>query len=588
MRSSLAFKLLALTGAAVVVPSVVIAVLLYAMSAQALKNSVAESERHLAQNVAFRVEEDIHQSLALLSAIAGQKGFAQRSTRDIRSTLSTLLNLHPAFSECALVNARGVEQVKLHADHSAAPRITRAGRPELVIPLKTRRAYVGAPFFSRRRLPEMLVSVPFPTREGALIGKVSLGRLWSFLEALRIGEHGYAFVVDSNGKLLAHPAAERVRAHADFSSLAVVQAWQKNPSQPTPLLEFNDEQGRPVIGMAYPIRPLAGAVVVQQPKADVLATLAHMRRESLLWTLVWMAVFSGLAALFLWRILSPLRQLHAGVEAIARGERQVQVDIRSQDELGRLGRAFTRMADALRQLETMRQDLVSMIVHDLKAPLTGMLMSLDRVLSEDLGPVAESQVKMLVTGRKAAERLLAMIQNLLDIARMEEGKMTLFPSVLELRSFLQEQIAPFQTEAESSKKALRVEFEKDLPPIQADAGLLSRVLVNLVSNALRHTRQGMGEIVIRAHRENGGVAIHVQDNGEGIPEEYREKIFEKFVQAERKRAPLRTGTGLGLTFCKMAIEAHGGTISVQSASGQGSTFTVTLPIAPPSPQEGEG
>ncbi len=181
-----------------------------------------------------------------------------------------------------------------------------------------------------------------------------------------------------------------------------------------------------------------------------------------------------------------------------------------------------------------------------------------------------------------------MIQNLLDVAKMEEGKLNPSLAEVDLKDLLEECGENFRMQIEREGKRFVKMFPPELPRTAVDEQLVRRVVANLLSNAIRHTSR-QGTITLGAQKVGQALHIKVQDDGEGISPEYQEKIFDKFVQAERspeatgrggdrKRVRLRSGTGLGLTFCKMAVELHGGAIRVESQVGKGSSFIFTLPI----------
>jgi signal transduction histidine kinase len=259
----------------------------------------------------------------------------------------------------------------------------------------------------------------------------------------------------------------------------------------------------------------------------------------------------------------------------------VALDIRTGDELEEVGAAFNTMAVSLRKLETMRQDMINMIVHDLKSPLSTILASLDYILSEELGKLPEDQKNFMAISQRSGNELLNMIQTLLDIAKMEEGKMTLSRETFAPVPWAEKAVRSFQPIAEMGKKQLSLTAASPLPEVEGDVVLLGRVLGNLLSNALRHTRMNVGVVSVHLEADENILRVSVKDNGEGIPLEQQASIFEKFVQADGAHQRARSGTGLGLTFCKMAVEAHGGMITVQSAPQQGSTFTFTVPLVRP-------
>lgn len=226
--------------------------------------------------------------------------------------------------------------------------------------------------------------------------------------------------------------------------------------------------------------------------------------------------------------------------------------------------------------EKLKNDLTHMIVHDLKNPLTsirGGAYLLKSVAAQD---ARAAQAVDLV--QRNCDRMMSMIMNLLDIERLETGKLQLVRAELPLQDFLATTIETQRLAAGEREIALEVPPELTETRISADANLLERVLTNLLSNAIKHTRPE-GRIRVTAEREDDArIAISVVDNGNGIPKEYHEKIFQKFGQAELRREGQKTDTGLGLTFCKLAVEAHGGKITVDSEPGKGSAFRITLPI----------
>jgi PAS domain S-box-containing protein len=231
--------------------------------------------------------------------------------------------------------------------------------------------------------------------------------------------------------------------------------------------------------------------------------------------------------------------------------------------------------EELLRLNALRHDLTNMVVHDMKGPLAEVMGNLD-LISYD--PMSEMQREALDLANLGAEDLLRMIMNLLDIDRLEEGRLLVRPEPLVFLDLTQELLRKFQTLIRL--KGLEVDAQDHgAGPFEADIALLSRVLQNLLTNALAHTAEG-GRVLLGAAADRDGVVLSVQDNGSGIPERFQARIFQKFSQASDGTGP-RTSTGLGLTFCKMAVEAHGGRIWFASQEGQGSTFYVWLPRQPP-------
>jgi len=246
-----------------------------------------------------------------------------------------------------------------------------------------------------------------------------------------------------------------------------------------------------------------------------------------------------------------------------------------------------------KELERMREDLTHMIVHDLRSPLAAVMggLHLVRELINRGADIARA-VEPLDIAISSSEKMLELVNSLLDISQLEAGQMRLeikARSLPDLVDGARARVAPLALE---DGIALRVDLPPDLPQVAADENLVTRVLVNLLDNAIKFSPRG-GVVSVRADGVSAiptfeessettaqhYISVSVTDTGPGIPEAYREKIFEKFSQVEEQESRRGLGSGLGLTFCKLVVEAHGGHIWVESQMGQGSTFTFTLPVA---------
>lgn len=578
-RHSLRFRLLILCAAAVTVPAVVISLFQRRIGSDALKRAIEQEQTQLARRIATGVDNEIHHAQSLVALVAGSSSFSAGSRVDQYEALHNLLTQNPAFQEAMFVNAAGDELMKVN---QAGTRPSLLHRTENV-----RERFIGAPFFSGNRSPTILIGEPVrsfynPLRQGAIFAKMSFTTLGALMRQANVGPRGEAFVVNERGTLLAHPDDKQVFAHANLARTPVVQDWIAHPAEPTRLQEYIGANGQPMMALAYPIPLLKSAVIVQQPKADVYAPLEHMRNQVILWTLVSLLVFISLAVAVALRILDPLRRLRLATEEVGSGQRDLHLDIHTHDELEELGTAFERMTHSLAELERMRSDLINMVVHDLKMPLATILPSLDCLLTGELGRLTSEQLHFVQMSRRSGHEMLMLIQNLLDVAKIEEGKMNLHRELFVPGDWAESVIANFQPLAAAGKKQLKFVESKQIGTVEGDVALLSRALGNLISNALRHTVAGQGEVTVTIYREGNQLAVQVSDNGEGIPEEDQQRIFDKFVQGS-KRMPVRTGTGLGLTFCKLVIEAHGGRITVSSIAKEGTQFTFHLPLQNPAP-----
>jgi len=229
----------------------------------------------------------------------------------------------------------------------------------------------------------------------------------------------------------------------------------------------------------------------------------------------------------------------------------------------------------LEQLEKIKDSLTHMIVHDLNNPLTAISGELQLLKMEE-GEFNAEQKKGVNSAFASTQDLKIMISNLLDINKMEENKLKLNYEKFRLEDLTREVTDQLGGMAQIENKTISLESVPDMPEMSADKELIRRTIANLVNNAIKHSPSGGNVLIKTFFKEvDNYFCMQVKDSGGGIPEEYSNKIFDKFVQVENEKAKM--GHGLGLTFCKMAVEAHGGKIWAESELGKGSIFYFTIP-----------
>src|SRR5687767_5288213 len=238
----------------------------------------------------------------------------------------------------------------------------------------------------------------------------------------------------------------------------------------------------------------------------------------------------------------------------------------------------------LRELEKVRDDLMKMIVHDLKTPLTSVLATLEMLADGDFGQVTTTQKAAIGDAETKSEDLLALIDDILEVARIEEANISLTLAPMAPGALLAELVYEWGHRFQQEGTTASVSVADDAPVFSGDKGLIKRVFSNLIQNAVTHSSHAV-HLELSARRARQGVLFTVTDNGPGIAPEYHELIFRKFGQVEMPRSPRTRSSGLGLTFCKLVVERHGGRIWVKSAEGQGSSFYIELPIEPAANEE---
>jgi NtrC-family two-component system sensor histidine kinase KinB len=233
-------------------------------------------------------------------------------------------------------------------------------------------------------------------------------------------------------------------------------------------------------------------------------------------------------------------------------------------------RDVTRLAE----LDRLKSEFVMTASHELRTPLTSIGMSIDLLLESAIKKLNEKEQQLLIAAHEDLQRLKVLVSNLLDLSKIEAGKMEMELSSIPVRMLFEKAVTVFGTQAEERAVNLSFNVPEKLPNVKADDHKITWVLTNLISNALRYTPSG-GHIRLSAESLGSYDQISVSDDGAGIPYEYQSKIFDKFVQVKSDKTV--GGSGLGLAICKEIVRAHGGTIWVDSVPGAGSTFSFTLP-----------
>jgi len=239
----------------------------------------------------------------------------------------------------------------------------------------------------------------------------------------------------------------------------------------------------------------------------------------------------------------------------------------------------------LKELDRMKSEFVMTASHELKTPLQSLGMSVELLLEGAAGKLSEKERQLLQAAHEELQRLKSLISDLLDLSRIEAGKVQMEFDRVPVTVLTDKAVDVFQTQAQERGVELKAEVPQDLPPVQADANKIAWVLSNLIANALRYVEAG-GHITVSAQHVGKWVHVSVADDGEGIAPEHQSRIFEKFVQVKGQKS--LGGTGLGLAICREIIRAHRGTIWVDSKLGEGSTFTFTLPVVAETEENGYG
>jgi signal transduction histidine kinase len=285
--------------------------------------------------------------------------------------------------------------------------------------------------------------------------------------------------------------------------------------------------------------------------------------------LVFAALAAGVGVISLRRLISPLDELLKAADRIGQGDVSVRVREHGPREVRALARAFNDMTARLHQLDEQRRALLADVTHELRNPLTVVQGNLEGML-DGVYPADAENLRRLLDETRLLSRL---VEDLRTLALADAGALQLKKEPVDLATLVNETLAAFRPQAEAVDVELKTELAVDLPPLELDPGRMRQVLSNLLANALRYTPAG-GSIAVRLRKGGQALELEVQDSGPGIPPDELPHVFERFYKSADSG-----GMGLGLAIAKHLVAAHGGTIVVDSVTGEGTTMRLSLPAA---------
>jgi signal transduction histidine kinase/CheY-like chemotaxis protein/HPt (histidine-containing phosphotransfer) domain-containing protein len=539
---------------------------------------------------------------------------------DQRLDAIRLMRLTPAIAEVAQVDSAGREQLRVSRyirdtvgsgdDLSATPAFKGA---------KEKGLYYGPVYFFRETEPFMTIALAGRGNSPSVtIAEVNLRFIWDLVSEIKVGESGKAFVTDGAGRLVAHPDLWPVLRNTELATMPTVRVALSGAAPERGGEIGDDLAGRRVLSTYAPVKPPGWFVFVELPVNEAYASIyAAIARSVML--LAGLLVCAGLAALFLSRRMTvPIRALTEGAARIGGGDLDQRLAIRTGDELEALGAQFNQMAEQLsesyatlerkvvertaelaqardraweehagaqrarqaaEQANEAKSRFLAIVSHELRTPLNGVIGVLQLL---DNGKLDEAQRHQLRTAAASGDTLLALIDAILEYARLEAGTEALEWRDFRLDHVIAATVDLMRPQAQAKDLALTLEIRGDAAaPVRGDPVRLNRVLLNLIGNAIKFTAYGKVDVDVEAATLADKVELRVaiSDTGIGIAPGVRERIFEDFVQADDSIARRFGGSGLGLAISRRLVRLMGGELTVESAEGAGSTFRIALPLA---------
>ena len=505
--------------------------------------------------------------------------------------MQDILQQSPALLEIIRVDSNGRIFASAYKDAPVLDSLFTISQSQWFLEATAGRVYLSDIRISAGDEPYLIVAVP-SSNGGAVAARLRMNVLWDVVAGIRFGKTGRAYVINQEGKIIAHTSPHVALAYTNIAGRPEVEALAQMPNKIWNG-SYPNFEGIWVVGATAPVPGKEWVVITELPQAEAFAVtriaLLLLGGGILLSGILVMALTTPLLGQL---IIRPMEQLRAGAEQIGSGDLNHRINIFRHDEVGQVAIAFNHMADRLRDREEelilardqalrasrFKTELLSKVSHELRTPLGAILGFAEMMRAGVFGTIACQQQQAIEEIIDSTQYLTSLVSELLDQAKLKAGKLKLDNQPFAPKSFVDDVLSKMSVLAQAKGLALTTDIAPDVPTtLCGDPTRLQQILVNLVSNAVKFTQTG--SVQIRVYRPTAEHwALQVTDTGPGIPAEAQAYIFEPFGQVDGSATRLHTGTGLGLSIVKQLTTLMSGKITVSSEVGEGSTFTVILPL----------
>jgi len=563
-----------LLAAAGVLPLLVYGAVSILSLRDATRRSVIGGNENVAGRVAEQIALYVQTNVDILQSVAGNLSGTNLVRWQQDRILKTAVLDFPEFREITLYDATGAQIASSRVGLSKVqfPQSGTGFGPNVTL------SPIG---IDDDFLPTAVVGIKLTQlgqSSGSLVGEISLEEMWRMVDQIRVGDQGYALVVAANGQLIAHGNSNekpRVARGDNLATQPLVRLVHGQRNAGPASLEYANDAGVQMLGVAAPLERLGWTVMVEQPRSEAYAVADILTRQLIFIIGLALLVTVSVGYFFGRSFIQPIFALMRGTHAVAAGRLDERVTITSRDEFEQLGDAFNSMADKLVELtedvrkkerQAMFGRMAAGLVHDLSHPVQNIGNSCKLIVRVFDDP--EYRQTFTRTIDREIDTLKRVLDDLRNVAR--PAPVERFP--LDVNRSVSDIVESMRGFAEESGVALEPKFASEPVIIEGDVFALGRVYRNLITNAIQATQAG-GRVTISTARDRGHVEVSVTDTGTGIPGERLNAIFDDFVTTKKR------GLGLGLAITKRIVEQLGGTISVASEVGKGTTFTMRFPVA---------
>ena len=582
-----------LVGAALLAGGVAELVLNYRES----RTHIDRVQRLQAQAAASRIEQYLKVGERLVSDMSTLPWVSGLlNTRDRRDEYYRLMKLAPAISEMRAVDANGKERLRvsrIDIDEFDSGRDYR-NDATFRMALSSGTGY-SSTYFKHGSEPYLLMGVRDKGEGGwVTLVEINLRFIGDVVKQIHAGDKGQAYVIDRANHLVAHPNASYVLRQSDLSNLPHVIALRGGSGPTSVSLDGVNLEGEKVLAAFAPVGVAEWSVIVEQPISAALGPVySTILRTGVLFML---GIVVALAASY-WlarRLTEPVVTVQRGAARIGSGDLGTRIAVHTGDEIESLADEFNRMAARLEesytgleqkvkektaQLELAnrhKSEFLANMSHELRTPLNAVIGFSDVLKEQYFGALNEKQLEYAKDINTSGQHLLSLINDILDLAKIEAGKMELEAANFSLRGAVGNSLTLIRERALRQNLTVEAHFADGLDEIVADERKVKQVLINLLSNAVKFSYPN-GRVFLTANRVQSDIVVSVSNTGPGIAPADQAIIFEEFKQLNTMNTAKHEGTGLGLSLARRFVELHGGRIWVESQEGEDATFSFTLP-----------
>lgn len=469
--------------------------------------------------------------------------------------------------------------------------------PTQPIPVEVTAPYVSPVQRTADGQPYLIMSLPTEGFEGVMAVRLSLEVFSQLIAELTFGETGSAYVASETGIVLAHTDPAVVAAN---TTIADRPEFIRAPMFDLLTEPYDNFRGQPVVGSVERIPGLNWVVFTEISQQEALsATRTAILVLIIVTLIVFVIILTAGSSLMRWLVFRPLASLRASLEQVAQGNFDVQVQVNRSDEVGEVTKAFNDMIRIvneraiererlIRELQAakrmadensrLKSEFLSTMSHELRTPMNAIEGFVGIILNRMGGTDYNDKTGTYLTRVRAnSQRLLSLINDFLDLSRVESGRLDLAALPFEPRQLAERWRAELSVLAESKNIGFDFQIDPKLPKaLVGDEEAISKVAINLISNAIKFTEKGAVTVEMQAAGDQWNIVV--TDTGIGIPAHAREYVFEEFRQVDQTSKRKYGGTGLGLAIVQKYTRSMGGTVTLRSEVGLGSVFTISLPM----------